>query len=225
MTMRRSIPFAVLHVFLIAAAAAAQPDAKQSAQERKQAESDAPKLSAVLELQPGSTIADVGAGFGAMTVALAARDKTGRVIATEIAATQLEVIRDAVAREGLDNVTVIESGASSANLPDGCCDAIFLRLVYHHISDVAPFNRSLFTALKPGGRLAIIEFPPDKGSALPANVPANREGHGIRAPIVVEELTAAGFEIVRTIDKWPPEDKTPGFLVLARKPATGSSSR
>ncbi len=217
MMLRRLLPFAAL--LLTAAVASAQaPDAKQTAQERADAELDAPKLAAVLGLEPGMTVADVGAGFGAMTVVLAHRDRTGKFIATDIAERQLAVIRAYVEREGLANVTVVQSGAASANLPDACCDAIFLRNVYHHITDVAAFNRSLFAALKPGGRLAIIDAAPGSGSETPKGVPANREGHGIRSAIVRDELVAAGFVVDRTIDKWPPDDKVPSYLVLCRKP-------
>jgi precorrin-6B methylase 2 len=217
MMLRRLLPFAA--VLLTAALASAQPpDAKQIAQERAQAEVDAPKLSAVLGLEPGMTVADVGAGFGAMTVVLASLDKSGRVIATDIVERQLSVIRDYVKREGLENVTVLQSGTASTNLPDACCDAIFLRNVYHHLIEVAAYNRSLFAALKPGGRLAIIDAAPGSGSETPKGVPANREGHGIRASIVRDELTAAGFVVDRTIDKWPPDDKDPSYLVLFRKP-------
>lgn len=206
-------------ILLVATIASAQPpDAQQIAQERADAEADAPKLSAVLELEPGMTVADVGAGFGAMTVVLAKRDPKGRVIATDVVERQLAVIRDYVKREALDNVTVLEGGAASTNLPDACCDAIFLRNVYHHISQVEAFNRSLFAALKPGGRLAIIDAAPGSGSATPKGVPANREGHGIRAALVRDELAAAGFVVDRTIDTWPPDDKTPAYLVLCRKP-------
>ncbi len=207
--------------FALRASAWQAPDAKQTAQERADAELDAPKLAAVLGLEPGMTVADVGAGFGAMTVVLAHRDKTGKFIATDVAERQLAVIRDYVKREGLENVTVVQSGAASANLPDACCDAIFLRNVYHHITEVTAFNRSLFAALKPGGRLAIIDAAPGPGSETPKGVPVNREGHGIRSAIVRDELLAAGFVVDRTIDKWPPDDKVPSYLVLFRKPSAG----
>jgi ubiquinone/menaquinone biosynthesis C-methylase UbiE len=217
MKLHRLLPFA--SVLLTAALASAQPpDAQQVAQERADAELDAPKLAAVLGLEPGMTVADVGAGFGAMTVVLARLDKSGRVIATDIVERQLSVIRDYVKREGLENVTVLQSGTASTNLPDACCDAIFLRNVYHHLIEVAAYNRSLFAALKPGGRLAIIDAAPGPGSETPKGVPANREGHGIRSSIVRDELTAAGFVVDRTIDKWPPDDKVPSYLVLVQKP-------
>jgi predicted methyltransferase len=195
------------------------PDAKQVAQERAQAELDAPKLRAVLQLEPGMVVADVGAGFGAMTVTLAKWIAPGRVYATDVGDRQLTVIHDYITREGLDNVTVLRGDPASTNLPDGCCDAIFLRHVYHHITAIEPFNRSLFAALKPGGRLAIIDFVPSKGSTVPEGVPANREGHGIPLAVVRAEIAAAGFVPLDTIDQWPPGGKAPAyFLVSFRKP-------
>jgi len=215
-----SLRLTALAVLLATGGVCAQlPDAKQVAQERAQAELDAPKLSTVLQIEPGMTIADVGAGFGSMTVTLAKWIAPGRVYATDIGDRQLTVIRDYITREGLDNVTVFKGGQASTNLPDACCDAIFMRHVYHHITAIEPFNRSLFAALKPGGRLAIIDFAPLKGSTVPEGVPANREGHGIPLAIVRAEIAAAGLVPLDTIDQWPPGDKAPTyFLVSFRKP-------
>jgi len=194
-----------------------EPDAKQVAQERKEAELDAPKLADVLGLKPGMTVADVGAGLGAMTIVLAKSLQSGQVFATDIGKRQLTVIRDYVKREGLANVTVIEGAAESTNLPASCCDAIFLRLVYHHVVAAKAFNSSLTAALKPGGRLAIIDSVAIPGSKLPAGVPANRGGHGVPAAVVIDEMKAAGLTHVRTIEKWPPGENAPGFLVLFEK--------
>ena len=111
------------------------------------------------------TIADVGAGTGAMSIVFAKRlAPAGRIFSTDLSESAVRVLRDAVTREGVSNMTVIQGAPSSTNLPDACCDAIFMRDVYHHIVDVAAFNRSLLAALKPGGRLAIIDFEPRKGS-------------------------------------------------------------
>jgi predicted methyltransferase len=218
--MRRLTPLAI--VALIATAHtpvfAQLPDAKQVAQERAAAEIEVPQLAALLELQPGMTVADVGAGFGASTVVLAKWLGTGKVFATDIGQRQLRAIRDYVEKESLTNVTVIEGAVAATNLPPACCDAIFMRDVYHHVTAVDAFSQSVLASLKPGGRLAILDFVPQPGSKLPDGVAANRGGHGIPTSIVVAEFQAAGFTHVRTVDSWPPDQKDGLFLVLFRKP-------
>lgn len=219
--MTRYFPAVAVVAALSASVLVAQPqeqDARELAQERAQAELDAPKVVDVLGLQPGMTMADVGSGGGAMTVVLGKWIGTGRIFATDITEHALRWTRQYVEKEGLKNVTAIKGAAAATNLPDACCDAVLLRHVYHHITEVEAFNKSLLASLKPGGRLAIIDFAPDKGSPLPKGVPANRGGHGIPTAVVIEEMQAAGFSHERTIDKWPPGDKIqPGFLALFRK--------
>ena len=218
--MRRHIPLtiAIVSIMMLPGASQAQlPDNRQVAQERAQAEREVPQLAQVLQLQPGMTVADVGAGFGAMTVVLGKWIGDGRVFATDIGPRQLKTIREYVDKEGLENVTVLEGAAASTNLPAGCCDAVFMRDVYHHVTAIDAFNKSVLASLKPGGRLAILDFLPQPGSKLPEGVPANRGGHGIPPAVIVEELKAAGFTHVRTIDKWPSGDKNPLFLVLFTK--------
>jgi ubiquinone/menaquinone biosynthesis C-methylase UbiE len=197
-----------------------EPDARQIKQEREQAELDAPKLVEVLGVKPGMTIADIGSGGGAMTVVLGRWIGSGRVYATDITEHALRHTREYAKKEGLTNVTVIEGAAAATNLPDECCDAVFLRHVYHHVTEIAAFNKSLHASLKPGGRLAIIDFEvrQPNPAEIPKGVPANRLGHGIPAAVVIEEVTGAGFTHVRTIAAWPPGDKNPvGFLTLFRK--------
>jgi ubiquinone/menaquinone biosynthesis C-methylase UbiE len=218
MTRRLAVATAVLAAAGILHAQ--QPSPRQIARERAQAELDAPKLVEVLELKPGMTVADVGAGGGAMTVVLGKWIGSGHVFATDITDSALRRTREYAQKEGLTNVTVLEGAAAATNLPAACCDAIFLRDVYHHITEVDAFNRSLHASLKPGGRLAIIDFVARRGSQVPAGVPASRGGHGIPASVVIEEMTRAGFTHVRTIDVWPPGDKRPTlFLVLLRREA------
>ena len=208
-------------VFLLPAAVYAQePDAAQVRQERAQAEREAPQIMEVLGVKPGMTVADVGAGGGAMTVVIGRLIGDGQVFATDITEHALRNTRAYVVKEGLKNVTVLEGAAASTNLPAECCDAIFMRDVYHHIKSASldAFNKSVMASLKPGGRLAIIDFLPGKGSRLPDGVPENRGGHGVPISVVEEELKAAGFVHVRTMPKFPEDDKYPLFLVLFRKP-------
>jgi ubiquinone/menaquinone biosynthesis C-methylase UbiE len=148
------------------------------------------------------TVADVGAGFGAWTMAFSRwLGPAGRVFATDVGAPQLAALRSAVERERLTNVTVIEGTAGGTNLPDGCCDAILIRDVYHHLTSPADVVRSLAAALKPRGRLALIDFPPSPGGALPAGVPANRGGHGVPLEVAREEVSQA-LTHLQTISPW-----------------------
>lgn len=210
---------AIAIVLLVLTAWTARAQHAATDAELKQAEQDVPKLLPVLELEPGMAVADVGAGAGAMTLVMAkALGPSGRVYATDVNALQIDAIRDQAKARHLDNVVAIAGTQTSTNLPDACCDAIFVRDAYHHFTDPAAMNRSFLAALKGGGRLAIIDFEPAPGSGPPPNVPANRTGHGVAPTIVQAELRAASFEIVRTIAQWPPGDKSNEyFLVLARK--------
>jgi ubiquinone/menaquinone biosynthesis C-methylase UbiE len=165
----------------------------------KSADAEVPRLVELLQLKPGMTVADVGAGFGAWTMKCSkSLGPTGRVYANEIGGPQLAALRAAVTRETLTNVTVVTGAPGSTNLPAGCCDAILIRDAYHHLTDSAPLIRSCAASLKPGARLAVIDFPPRPNTEVPAGVPANRLGHGVPPDVVVSEVSAA-LTHVRTI--------------------------
>ncbi len=158
-------------------------------------------------MMPSMTVADVGAGGGAMTVVLAKWLVSGRVLATDINPGFLAEIREYAKRERLSNVTLIEGASASTNLPRPCCDVILMRNVYHHLTEPETFITSVIASLKPGGQLAIIDFPARPGSALPKGVRANRKGNGIPSSLLVEEVRAAGLTHVQTIQNWPTGDK------------------
>src|SRR4029453_17398016 len=87
-----------------------------------------PRLREVLTLRPGMSVADVGAGRGELTAALAADvGPSGQVFSTDIDPTALEQIRARVAAAALRNVTVVQAHASDTGLPMNCCDAVVLR--------------------------------------------------------------------------------------------------
>ena len=182
--------------------------------------SEAPRLFDLLELKPGMTLGEIGAGRGEMTIEMAKRlGPSGRVYSTELDPARLAEIREAVSREQLTNVTVVTAGERAANLPADCCDAIFMRDVYHHFTHPDEIGRSLFASLKPGGRLVVIDFEPTAGSELPAGVPANRGGHGVRPETIVAEMTAAGLSAVQTIPGWTNlRANRQMFLTLFKKP-------
>lgn len=174
------------------------------------------RLAGWLELRPGARVADLGAGKGAYAVALARRvGPEGRVYATEIDNGLLADIRQAAAEAGLSNVEVIAGGVSNTNLPEGCCDALFSRMVYHHLTDAPAINADVFRALRPGGRYVVIDFEP--GSLLDWIAPETADrhgGHGTPTETVVTEVTAAGFQVVRGPEPW--RGRT--YAVLFRRP-------
>lgn len=165
--------------------------------------------------QSGTIVADIGAGDGSYSFEAAKIvGASGRVYATEIDTSKLTELRESVAKRKLINVTVVEGAVDDTKLPAACCDAIFLRRVYHHITAPQPFDANLLRSLKPGARLAIIDFAPTNAYGPVPGVPANRGGHGIPQKILVEELTAAGFRVEKTIDHWSGDD----YCVIFLKP-------
>jgi protein-L-isoaspartate O-methyltransferase len=173
-------------------------------------------MAEALALAPGMRVADVGAGDGEYTVMLAREvGEGGHVWATEVDTEALEKTRRRVAEAGHGNVTTVVGDQRETGLPAGCCDAIFLRLVYHHFTEPPAMRRSLLHALRPGGRLAVVEVPPQSGWRRLEGVP-DRGGHGIEKGELEREMTAAGFEIVGRYPDWPGESD--GYCVVFRRP-------
>jgi ubiquinone/menaquinone biosynthesis C-methylase UbiE len=200
-------------MFLVCAAAATGVLA-QSAQDNK---ADAERLITMLEIRTGSVIGEVGAGDGALTFAIAkAVGESGRVFTNELNTDRVKALQAEAGNAGAANVTVVEGRETETNFPDQCCEAIFMRRVYHHFGDPPAMNASLMKSLKPGGRLAILDFtPPPGGEAAPGRR-GDDNHHGITAPTLEKELKAAGFEIVSSSE----QGRT--VTVVARRPIVGT---
>jgi ubiquinone/menaquinone biosynthesis C-methylase UbiE len=176
------------------------------------------RIAEALEIEEGTVVADVGAGEGAWSVDLARRvGETGRVYATEIDPASLRDIERAVDAAGALSVTLVEGSATDTKLPAQCCDAILLRLVYHHFTDPHAMDQSMFASLRPGGLILVIDFEPGAlgapTNALPG-VPEDRGGHGTPVEQVIEEMIAAGFALVRRIEDWSYRE----YAILFRRP-------
>lgn len=168
------------------------------------------RLHEVLALDKGKVVADVGAGKGGLTFALAKVVSEGRVFSTEIDPARLRRLQETVIAAKLANVTVLEAHSSETGLPANCCDAIVLRRVYHHLTDPSGLNAGLLLALRPGGVLAVIDFPPPFF--------LGRGQFGVPAGDVTTEVKASGFELVRLIDDWPGRGPFATYCALFRKP-------
>jgi ubiquinone/menaquinone biosynthesis C-methylase UbiE len=179
------------------------------------------RITEVLSITVGTRVADVGAGDGEWSLAMAERvGETGHVFATEVKTDEIRDIERKIQSSGLSNVTVILGDQKTSGLPDECCDAIFLRLVYHHFVDPTSMLRSLRRALLPGGRLAVIDITPQSHWRDLEGVP-DRGGHGISPEELVDELTRQGFELVARYDDWN-GDADRFCIVFRSTPPSGS---
>ncbi len=159
------------------------------------------RLPELLAIKPGVVVGEIGAGKGEMAKGLAVSvGPGGRILATEIDAKLLRELRSL----GVANLTVIEAGERETRLPAGCCDAVYMRKVYHHFSDPAAIAADLYRAVRPGGWAVVIDFPPRWWLG----------GHGVRRERVVEGLTRAGFVEARSMEEWPGLN----YCVVLRRP-------
>lgn len=155
-----------------------------------------------LRLMPGLTVADVGAGSGEWSVEIArVVGEEGHVWATEITDEDLRDIEGRIADEALSNITPVRGTAVDTGLPEACCDAMLLRLVYHHFVDPEAMRRSLRRSIRPGGLLVVIEIRPDNSWPELSGVP-DRGGHGIDPDQLEQDLSTAGFDLVEFTDRW-----------------------
>lgn len=167
----------------------------------------------VLELQKGSVVADIGAGDGDQTLAIARHiGESGHIYSTELGEESVQELRESVDNAEAANITVLEGHPAQTNLPEECCDAIYMRRVYHHFGDPPSMNASLFQSLKPGGKLAVIDFEPRGSEAEPGGRDSG-SSHGVRAKTVVEELIRAGFEPVSN-----EQQSGRNFYIVMQKP-------
>ena len=165
------------------------------------------RLAELTHWKAATIVADVGAGDGTYSFMAAQKvGPSGRVYATEIDSEKLQQLRTGVTKRKVGNIIVVEGTADDTRLPSSCCDTIFLRHVYHHLTEPQEFNKSLVRSLKSGAYLAIIDFPPSPNSSLVEGVPKNRGGHGIPEKVMEDELTTAGLQVEKVIDDWSAQD-------------------
>lgn len=171
------------------------------------------RLVETLGLEPGDVVGDVGAGDGKWAVALAEHvGPEGKIYATEVA--KLDRLRSRIEREELDNVEVIVGTQTDTGLPEACCDAVLLRRVYHHFQEPEAMHHSLRRSLKPEGLLFVVEFDTRRRWQRPDGIPESRDGHGIEESMLVQEMQAAGFDVIDRMD-WTNGD----YAVLFRRAA------
>jgi ubiquinone/menaquinone biosynthesis C-methylase UbiE len=161
---------------------------------------------ALLALEPGLIVADVGIGTGYLVSRLSrAVGPKGRVLAVDVEADMIRYVKERAVRESLPNVEGIVSAADDPRLPEGAVDRALVVDTWHHVADRVGFAKKIARALRPGGFLAIVDFTmeSERGPGRP---------HRLAVDAVVAELGAAGLraEIAK-------EDLPEQWVVIARK--------
>jgi ubiquinone/menaquinone biosynthesis C-methylase UbiE len=187
---------AALTLLLVASLPAVAAPAQESAREQWQR---VPEVLAALGIGPGSRVADVGSGDGFFSVRLArAVGETGRVYAVDISAEALGRLRDRLQREGIDNVEVIEGEPDDPRLPEAALDAALIVNAYHEMVEYRAMLAHLRRALKPEGRLVMVEPITSRMRAAPRARQVDE--HEIAPWFVEAELREAGFHVLQLVD-------------------------
>jgi ubiquinone/menaquinone biosynthesis C-methylase UbiE len=164
----------------------------------REAEEAPTKAIAALNLRPGQIVADIGAGSGYYTILLSqAVGPRGRVYATDIQPEMLALIRKKLANVPDSNVELVLGTATESRLPDAAIDLALMVDVYHELVQPQAFLQSLKRAIKPEGRLVLIEFRKES-SGVPI-----REEHKMTIGEARMELEAEGYRFDRVIDALP----------------------
>jgi ubiquinone/menaquinone biosynthesis C-methylase UbiE len=165
------------------------------------------EIVASLGLTPGMTVADVGAGTGLFTRQVADKvGPTGKVYAVDIAPEFLSHIADDARKRGQTQVVTVLGSQESTNLPKESVNLAFLCDVYHHLEKPAKTMASIRQALKPGGRLVVIEFDKVAGRSSEFVLKHVRASKSV----FLKEIEAAGFTLIPTPN--PPTFKENFFL-------------
>jgi ubiquinone/menaquinone biosynthesis C-methylase UbiE len=151
-----------------------------------------------LKIARGSAVADIGAGSGYMTMRLAARvGPAGTVYANDVQPEMLQILRRRVALAHATNIVLVQGALDDPKLPPSAMDLELLVDVYHELSRPQEMLRGLRTALKPDGRLALIEYRKED-PAIPI-----KPDHKMSVREAKLEVEAEGFALAEVDESLP----------------------
>jgi ubiquinone/menaquinone biosynthesis C-methylase UbiE len=153
------------------------------------------RVIAALQLAPDMVVADIGAGTGYFAVRLARAVPSGQVIATDIEPDMVRYVTDRAKHENLANLRAQTTPANDPQLPAASVDRILVVDVWHHLDDRAAYAKKLAAALRPGGRIAVVDFkldsklgPPKQHRLTPEAIIADLQAAGLTAELAAVEL-------------------------------------
>ena len=166
--------------------------------ESREKEEHCRTLIKALHVKPGDTVCDMGCGNGYYTLKIARLvGKTGRVLAVDIQPEMLHLLKLRAHEQGVTNVTPVQGSIIDPKLPNGEVDLILLVDVYHEFSHPEQMLVEMRKALKPHGRLALVEFRLEDES-----VPIKLE-HKMSKEQIMKEFPPNGFRLVEEFEKLP----------------------
>ncbi|HZS49829.1 MAG TPA: class I SAM-dependent methyltransferase [Bryobacterales bacterium] len=167
------------------------------------------KVLDALEIPEGATVADVGAGVGYFTWRLARRvGPKGKVIAEDVQQHMLDLLAENLKQRRITNVEMVLGGVRDPHLPENAVDLALLVDVYHEFAEPEAMIHHIRQALKPDGRLVLVEYRKEDPSIpiLPL--------HKMTVEEVRSEIEPLGFQLQKTLEFLP----TQHIIIFTKKP-------
>ena len=160
-------------------------------------EEEPDKAIEALKLKPGMNVADIGAGVGYMSFKMARKIGDGKVYAVDIQAPMIEKLKENAAKEKITNVVPVLGETADPKLPPASIDLAIMVDVYHELSEPQKMLGNIRKALKPTGRLVLLEYRAEdpKVPIIPS--------HKMTVAQVKTELEAEGYVLAETIETLP----------------------
>ena len=166
--------------------------------EERDIEEEPDRAIAALDLKSGQTVADIGSGSGYMSVKLARWvGSSGRVYAEDIQPEMIALLNQRLAKDKVKNVTPVLGAFDDPKLPAEAIDLMLLVDVYHEFSEPQKMLRGLRAALKPGGRLVLLEYRKED-PAVPIRIE-----HKMTVAEAKMEVEAEGFKLTKVDERVP----------------------
>ncbi|UCC84369.1 MAG: class I SAM-dependent methyltransferase [Gemmatimonadota bacterium] len=203
-------------LLLCALLIAIQPAELEAQRRNRDSWQRVPDVMAALAIGEGSRVADVGAGSGYFTEYLSTEvGAGGRVYAVDISERSLSQLRRLAQEDGLANIEVVRGEVDDPRLPERSLDAVLVVDAYHEMTEYEAMLSGMYKALKPGGRLVILDHVPSDPSQ---SRDRQTRSHELSIDIVEQEVIAAGFEILDRDEQFTESGRNHGqWLLVARR--------
>jgi ubiquinone/menaquinone biosynthesis C-methylase UbiE len=161
----------------------------------------------LMEIEPGMTVADIGAGTGYFLGYLSNTVGVhGTVLGLDVEPTMVDFMTDRAKREGWSNVEVRTIQPDDPGLPGGMVDRILIVNTWHHIDNRESYSRKLYAALTPGGEILVVDFTHQSSHGPPVS-------QRLRPEEVMAELQAGGLDVEILKESLPDQ-----YIVVGRRP-------